>query len=136
MAFILFFLVIRFTLHLVFDFVTQTATMVKEKGDFRKSGGYLHAGSHGIATQVTLYWLLLFCSDLETAVVAGLSLAFGLLDAVTHYIIDYTKMNVGRRLGYTPADKGFWVLIGLDQWAHMMVYLSIAGLAAHQIGLG
>jgi hypothetical protein len=47
------------------------------------------------------------------------------LDFLAHYHIDWTKMNYGNRDIRTPQ---FWNHLGLDQMAHQICYIFIAGL--------
>ena len=44
-------------------------------------------------------------------------------DFVTHYHIDWLKMNYGNRDITTPA---FWNHLGLDQMIHQLTYILIA----------
>ena len=52
-------------------------------------------------------------------------LILGFFDFITHYHIDWAKMNWGNRDITTPA---FWAHLGLDQMMHQFVYLIIIGL--------
>ena len=99
--------------HWYVDFVMQTMDMVKSKGKYGDWQGMLHSIQHGVAT-------LLICSIFASWPVAIFLAGF---DIITHYHIDWTKMNYGNRDITTPQ---FWNHLGLDQMAHQIVYLIIA----------
>ncbi len=100
--------------HWLVDFVWQTPRMVEEKGQYGKWHGILHSLQHSLATFVIF-------------ILAGIPFALGvaLIDFVTHYHIDWVKMNYGNRDIATPE---FWNHLGLDQLAHSLVYILIVGL--------
>jgi len=110
-------LVLLLIKHWYIDFVMQTSRMVEEKGQYGKWYGILHSLQHGIAT----FAIFAF---------GGLQLAaiLALVDFVTHYHIDWTKMNYGNRDITTPQ---FWNHLGLDQLAHQLVYIIIISIFAH-----
>ncbi len=120
--------VLLFVKHFVIDFVLQTRTMVEEKGSLNKPGGYAHAISHMLGT----FFMVLIASGLVASLAYGDNalgsamldhvLALVLVDGVTHYAIDYTKMNIGKKMNLTPNKTSFWIAIGLDQLAHYLVY--------------
>jgi hypothetical protein len=107
-------LVLLFIKHWYVDFVAQTPRMVQEKGQYGKLHGIYHSGQHALAT------FLIF-------VLAGpvFATAAAVIDFVTHYHIDWVKMNYGNRDITTPQ---FWNHLGLDQLAHAMIYLLLGGL--------
>lgn len=109
-------LVLLFLKHFVVDFITQTETMVKEKGIYGAWGGIVHSSQHALLTG----WIILIFAP-ELAII----LAFA--DGIIHYHIDWAKMQIGK--GLTPADKNFWVYLGLDQLLHYITYLGIAYVA-------
>jgi hypothetical protein len=45
-----------------------------------------------------------------------------LFDGLTHYHIDWTKMNYGNR---DIMNEQFWCHLGLDQMAHQIVYIML-----------
>jgi Protein of unknown function (DUF3307) len=106
--------------HFIADGPLQTAKMVTDKGHYGRQLGLAHAGIHGLAT---LIMLTIF--QLPTTVVAGL----GLLDAVVHYHVDFTKETVVRRMGWTTRDGPFWWALSADQALHQLTYLALAWLA-------
>lgn len=115
-------ILILFTLlsvkHFIADFVLQFDYMVKEKGYYGMAGGIHHSLIHGLGTW-GIFWL------------AGVPAAFwiAITDFIAHYHIDWAKMKIGRIKGYTPADRGFWFWIGLDQLLHYLTYVILIGWA-------
>jgi hypothetical protein len=99
--------------HWLVDFRLQTNEMVRGKAIYGNLYGLLHSFQHGI---LTLYIASLFTSLSTALLVAG-------FDFITHYHIDWIKMNYGNRDIQSPQ---FWSHLGLDQMAHQIVYLFIA----------
>ena len=104
--------------HYVVDFPLQVEYQWRNKGTYGHPGGLIHAGSHGLGTFIVLsmvfgisYWFFI--------------LVMAVFDAVTHYHIDWAKMNFGCRDIENPQ---FWNHLGLDQMAHQFIYIIIAGL--------
>lgn len=98
--------------HFVADFVLQYDYMVKQKGQWMQPGGLHHVGIHAAGT---LFILLPFGVGLITMLMAAI------IDAVTHYVIDWTKQQANKGLPMT--SRKFWLLIGLDQMMHYLVYI-------------
>ena len=99
--------------HWYVDFVNQSMEEVNGKGSYGNWQGVKHSVKHGIATVIVL---LIASVNWPSAVILGI------VDFITHYHIDWTKMNYGNRDISTPA---FWNHLGLDQMAHNFVYLFI-----------
>jgi len=105
--------------HWYIDFVNQTMEEVNAKGIYGNWIGMQHSIKHGIATMMIMPVFF----GIEAGLVVGFVL--GLFDFVTHYHIDWAKMNWGNRDIQTPA---FWAHLGFDQMMHQLVYLAIIGL--------
>jgi hypothetical protein len=104
--------------HFVIDFICQTQYQWSNKGKYGHPGGILHAGLHGVGTAACL--LAFAWEDI---------LFLALLDALFHYHIDWAKMNLNARMGWTATtSEYFWWLLGLDQLLHMMTYIAIIAL--------
>ena len=99
--------------HWYVDFVNQSMEEVNGKGVYGNWQGVKHSVKHGIATVIVL---LIASVNWPSAVILGI------VDFITHYHIDWTKMNYGNRDINSPA---FWNHLGLDQMAHNFVYLFI-----------
>ncbi len=115
MMFILILLQIK---HWYVDFVNQNDEEVKHKGVYLHWLGVKHSLKHGIGTFVAL-WIVTGWDNIEFALVLGI------VDFLLHYHIDWIKMNYGNR---DITTKQFWNHLGLDQMAHQIVYIIIAGL--------
>lgn len=110
-----------FTKHFVIDFLLQTEYQWKNKGTYGHPGGILHAGLHGVATI-----LILACFMFIPGAVL-----FGIVDAVIHYHIDWTKMKINSEYKLEPnGSSAFWVLLGLDQYLHALTYILILGIVS------
>jgi len=104
--------------HFVFDFLLQTRYQWSNKGTYGHPGGILHAGLHGVGTAICL--LAFSWEDI---------LFLAVLDALFHYHIDWAKMRINSRMGWTAdSSEYFWWLLGADQMLHMMTYIIIIGL--------
>jgi hypothetical protein len=104
--------------HWYIDFVNQTEDEVKYKGEYLDWRGVKHSLKHGIGTFFVL-WIVTSWHYL------GIVALIACLDFLAHYHIDWIKMNYGNRDIRTPQ---FWNHLGLDQMAHQMCYIAIAGL--------
>ena len=100
--------------HFVADFILQTDKMVMEKGIYGAAGGLAHSAIHAVLTFLCLAWV-----DLPGAFVAAV------FDFFVHYHVDWAKMNINRKYGYTPKDHKFWFWLGVDQLAHYITYMLI-----------
>lgn len=110
------FVVVMQVKHFLVDFAYQPEWMWRNKGDLEHPGGYVHAGLHSITTALIImsfgfHWYLV--------------VLLAAVDFLSHYVIDYTKMNSCKALELTPAKPGFYIALGLDQMAHQLVYAFI-----------
>jgi Protein of unknown function (DUF3307) len=101
--------------HWYIDFVDQDMEEVNHKGIFLHWLGMKHSLKQGFGTYICIAAVV----GAENWIYA---LVLGLFDFVTHYIIDWMKMNWGNRDIQTPA---FWAHLGLDQMLHQITYLWI-----------
>ena len=115
MMFVLILLQIK---HWYIDFVDQTEEEIQHKGIYLDWIGIKHSAKHGVSTFVIL-WAILGWTETDVA------FALATVDFLLHYHIDWFKMNYGNRDIQTPQ---FWNHLGLDQMAHQIVYIIIAGL--------
>lgn len=104
--------------HFIVDFPLQAFPyQYKNKGTYLHPGGILHSGLHMIATFGILVW---FIRDVPTA------LMLSAIEFLAHYHIDWAKMNVNAKMGWTPDNsEKFWALLGFDQLLHTLTYLWI-----------
>jgi hypothetical protein len=111
-------ILLLFSKHFLIDFPLQTKFQYSNKGTYGHPGGILHAGLHGIGTYICIFWF---------APVAAIYLA--LADMFVHYHIDWAKMNMNSKLGWSPTThEQFWWLLGLDQYLHAVTYVVFVAL--------
>lgn len=107
-------LALLFIKHWYIDFVDQSDEEVKGKGIYGNAHGLMHSIKHGVATFL-VFWA--FLASWPFAIIIGF------LDFITHYHIDWAKMNINKRWHYTIEQKPFWIWLGADQLAHSLTYL-------------
>ncbi len=103
--------------HFVADFPLQTPYQLSNKGRYLHPGGLLHSFIHLVAT---LPVFLVIAPESPQA--AGLILG---AEYLIHYHTDWTKDNINRLAGWTPAHAPFWWAIGFDQLVHGLTYVAI-----------
>ncbi|AXQ69940.1 membrane protein [Caulobacter phage CcrSC] len=110
--------------HFVFDWAYQPPYMWKNKGTFGHWGGIVHSGIHAIWTALILALFAAITLKSDDAVRAIPLIA--LAEFVAHYLIDWAKMNINRKMGWTATTHhAFWVLTGFDQLLHQLTYVAI-----------
>lgn len=112
--------------HLVVDFFIQNKIpyMWRNKHKLFHPGGWLHAGSHGVASILIFGAYSGFSGpDFELGVIISL------FEVVAHFIIDWCKMNITRHFNLRPENSpAFWDYLGLDQYFHQVTYLVMVGI--------
>ena len=103
--------------HFVADFLLQTPYQFLNKGVYAHPGGLLHVGLHGLGTVIAL-WIF---ADLPWILVMAI------FDMIVHYHIDWAKVKINRKFGWTAENPKFWWLLGLDQLLHWLTYCAIIG---------
>jgi hypothetical protein len=105
-----------FVKHFFIDFPMQKPYQWMNKGTYGHPGGLVHASLHSLGT----FLVLIFFTGGELAVMLAL------LDGVIHYHVDWAKMNINKRMGWTATTHAeFWTLVGLDQLLHALTYIGI-----------
>lgn len=102
--------------HYVADYFLQPAWMLGGKGDFRRLGGYAHAGVH-----VALSAVVLLLAGAPSPILALLAVA----EYVVHYALDYAKVRYSRGVHIDTDPRRFWALHGADQLAHQLTYAAM-----------
>jgi hypothetical protein len=106
--------------HFVVDFPLQGPYQWMNKGTYGHLGGILHAGLHGLATFLIL--VLVTNAPLPSLLLAS-------ADFLIHYHVDWAKMNINKKFGWkADTHPEFWILLGLDQLAHMLTYVAIIAM--------
>ena len=104
------------TKHLVADFVFQSTWMIQTKGIYGHPGGLCHSGMHAVLGAAVLLF-----APISIAMVVLISAA----EFIVHYHVDWIKDRKLKDLGFTASEKGFWILAGLDQFAHQVTYVGM-----------
>jgi hypothetical protein len=99
--------------HWYIDFVNQSNEEVEFKGTYLDWRGIKHSLKQGLGTAVCL-WIF---------VGIPLAVVLGFIDFLIHYHIDWAKMNINKKYGYTVQDPKFWAWLGADQLAHQVTYI-------------
>lgn len=89
-----------------------------KKGIWMDPIGMSHTGDHIWGTLLVL--LVFSCIH---PIGAATVLIVALLEGITHYVIDFTKVKYGCKDNTNPL---FWNQFGLDQLAHQATYLLMA----------
>lgn len=142
--------------HFVADVWLQPLWMSLNKGTFLHPGGLAHAGLHGLFTG-----LVLLAGTLAGVwpVTVGIMLMVAAVDAVVHYGIDWSKMNIDKRFRFshllygaedgslTPdsahgtrplrgrlvtSDRYYWSLVA-DQCLHFATYVVLGDWVVRHI---
>ena len=101
--------------HWYADFKIQTYMQTVKKGIWLDPIGMTHTRDHILASFVAL---VLFSLIHPVSIVVIVVIV--LLEGLTHYLIDFTKVKYGCKDNTKPL---FWNQFGLDQLAHQVCYL-------------
>ena len=107
--------------HAAADFILQTETQRREKGNYGATGGLTHSLTHIVLT-APVFTLL-------PAAAAGIMAALLATEFVLHYHIDWVKEQIVRKNGWTSHNRPFWWTIGIDQLLHGLTYIGLIWLA-------
>lgn len=120
---LLFILVLLTLKHYVADYQFQPQVLADAKTDSRWTWAIsLHSAVHAALTMIVLFPMLTYYAVL----------LFGLIDFCLHFLIDYWKSQKAGK--YTPAQRKFWLLLGVDQTLHHLTYIAIAYMAVRFAG--
>jgi hypothetical protein len=111
--------------HLIFDWFLQTEYQFANKGNWRHPGGYVHAALNIIGSIFAIVIFVLFFGSIHGTFV--LCLLWG--EFITHYIMDWSKMNLNKKMGWGPTTHHeFWWLTGFDQFVHLAYLIFMAAI--------
>jgi hypothetical protein len=112
--------------HYIADYFLQPGWILGGKGDFRKPGGYVHAGIHAAMSFV----VLVLCG-------APVWLAAELFVAefIVHYVLDYAKIHYSMGVHVDKEPRKFWILHGVDQLTHQLTYAVMIFITLRVMGL-
>lgn len=102
--------------HYVADYFMQPGWMLAGKGDWRRIGGYAHAGVHAGLSAIVL---LLAQTPLPTLLLLAVA------EYVVHYVLDYSKIQYSRGVHVDSEPRRFWTLHGVDQITHQLTYAAM-----------
>lgn len=106
--------------HFILDFYYQPPYQWKNKGTYGHPGGIVHSLQHAIPT-FFLVWFF--------AANSFIALAVSLVEFLLHYHIDWAKMNINKKMGWTATiHEEFWQFLGLDQLLHQLTYIGITAV--------
>ena len=101
--------------HCYADFVLQTYMQTVKKGVWMDPIGISHTVDHMYCSLIALFLFSLFIPVSAAEIIFAV-----LIEGVTHYLIDYSKVKYGSKDNTKPI---FWTQFGLDQLAHQATYL-------------
>jgi hypothetical protein len=101
--------------HCYADFYLQTYQQTVKKGVWGDPIGISHTVEHMYCSAIAILIFSFFVSVNAFYVIAAV-----LLEGVTHYVIDYSKVKYGCKDNTKPV---FWTQFGLDQLAHQLTYI-------------
>jgi Protein of unknown function (DUF3307) len=107
--------------HFIFDYVLQTPFQFRNKGTYGHPGGVLHSSMQALGT-IPAFFIL------PPGLLWGVIIVIG--EFVIHYHVDWSKEQTLRRMNLKTTDAWYWRIYGLDQLAHQLTYVLIAGILA------
>ena len=109
------------TKHLVIDFYWQPPYEWQNKGTYGHWGGIRHSLKHVFGS---IFALGLMFSILGLDIGLTTALTINLIEFMSHYHVDYWKMNTGAQ----AHEERFWHYLGLDQYLHQVTYLIMVAI--------
>ena len=110
-------------IHWVADFVYQTDKQAKNKSTSIK---WLlkHTITYGLI--MTIFTYILYLNNTFGAQHLYFPLIFGLIQFITHTIVDYITSRINKKLWESKQVHNFFVMIGFDQFIHYTIlFLSL-----------
>jgi len=118
------------TKHLIFDWWLQSPWMAFNKHKLNHLAGYVHAGVNVLGTVIAIVMFAVFTGNpLSPTLTMGIYWLLIGGEFVSHFVMDYVKMNVTRRKKWDMTkDPQFWYWAGFDQWVHVAYLVFMAGI--------
>jgi hypothetical protein len=101
--------------HCYADFYLQTYQQTVKKGVWGDPIGISHTVDHMYCSAIAILIFSFFVFVNAFYVIAAV-----LIEGITHYLIDYSKVKYGSKDNTKPI---FWTQFGLDQLAHQLTYV-------------
>lgn len=121
-------LIILFLAHTLADFVFQNTY---HQGKFLEKGWFMpladHSYQHSLSTFAGFVIWTIFFSTLTWSLV-GIILLLSAVNFVVHMIVDRIKAHPKVFSKYPYPSKGYFVLLGFDQYAHIVTTLILAAI--------
>lgn len=118
MSQIIFMLLLLQIKHCYADFVLQTYMQTIKKGVWLDPIGISHTLEHMYCSLIVLFLFSLIAPLSAVAIFVVV-----LIEGITHYLVDFTKVKYGIKDNTKPL---FWTQFGLDQLAHQVTYIWMA----------
>ena len=118
------------TKHLIFDWWLQTSWMAFNKHKLDHPAGYVHAGINVLGSLLAMSLFIgFFGNQVINPVSVPIFFLLFLGEFVSHFVMDYTKMNVTKKMKWDMTkDPQFWYWTGFDQWVHVAYLVFMAGM--------
>ena len=113
--------------HAYMDLYVQATREPSSKTNYL--GGFRHYLDHGLGTAV----VVMLCFGIDEWMIA---LALGVFDFFVHSMIDFSKANLMKKLGWTRDESRFWKIQAVDQALHYVTYMLIVMTAYNYYGAG
>ena len=112
--------------HFMCDYVFTTKSMIEAK-EFSKKWFpiFQHACIHGLVLCGLFIWVDV-PQDLRTQIF--------IIESSSHFIIDYLKGLICRKIDKIKNEKKYYALMGLDQYAHQIMKIVILLVIFHYYG--
>lgn len=111
----IFILLFYLLLHWYADFVVQTDKQAKNKSS---NNWQLLAHTSSYSLIITICTYILYWTNSFGAQYWYIPLIFGIIQFVTHTIIDYITSRINKKLWINEEVHTFFIMIGFDQFIH------------------
>lgn len=111
----IFILLFYLLLHWYADFVVQTDKQAKSKSS---NNWQLLAHTSSYSLIITICTYILYWTNSFGAQYWYIPLIFGIIQFVTHTIIDYITSRINKKLWINEEVHTFFIMIGFDQFIH------------------
>lgn len=128
MSYELLFFFILLCKHTIVDWFLQNEWQYKNKGNFKHPGGYFHAFLNVFGSSMSIIiFIFIFNVTLSVSLPVIFLLLFG--EFVSHYLMDWTKVNICKKYHWTPTtSEKFWYITGFDQFIHLSYLVFFASI--------
>lgn len=128
MGYELIFFFILLCKHTLVDWFLQNEWQYKNKGNFKHPGGYFHAFLNTFGSLISI---IIFMIIFGNVVAVSFKIIFLLLlgEFISHYLMDWSKVNICKKYFWTPTtSEKFWYITGFDQFVHLSYLILFAAV--------